>query len=171
MFGFGDQRYVRQITDGTLHLVRLLDTAGIGQPAGFWRDPYVLGFLFGTATVLGHISSKGALRGERGGKVALQVIENVAGHMQVQARTSLLEYLRSKNEIFLDAGRIAAQLVDFAYGNPVRAADIDFDTALAKGAELALALDGNSDPVNVRQYAYSVLAEDHWFSEVRERLM
>lgn len=111
MFGFGDGRLIDEVAGGTGNLIGLLDAAGIGQPSWFWRDPFVLDFLFGTVGALCKISTAGKYSGDRLGSVVLTAIRKVAGHRDDQVGAEMIGLLRAQDPIFLSAAGEGADLV------------------------------------------------------------
>ena len=169
MFGIGNGRLVREVASGTFNLVSLLDAAGIGQPARFWRDPYVLGYLFGTASMLLAIASKFKNHGTNVGQLLDKAFLEFAGPRGDQVVSDLSQYLRSQNAEFLDAARISSQIVAYIYGLAQDDLDQRLYAAIAKGSERASSTGRDVSIKMIKQHVYDVFVEANWLNVIRQR--
>jgi hypothetical protein len=167
MFGFGRSKLVKELTQGTHHTIGLLDAAGIGQPAGFWRDAYVLGFLFGTAGTLLNVTS--GLRGERAGAILLDTLCALSGPRSDQVTSQLKTLMNSQDADFYGAARLARQIVDYTSGRPVEQGGVDIAEAMKRGRATAIAIEGRSDDFIVRSHTVSALMDQYWIQAVKDR--
>ncbi|WP_370675530.1 hypothetical protein [Pleomorphomonas sp. PLEO] len=167
MFGFGNERLVREVSSGTFNLVSLLDIAGVGQPPRFWRDPYVLGYLFGTASMLLAIGSKFKSHGDKIGPLIEKIFREFSGPRGNQVTSDLSHLLLSRNGQFLDAARISSQIAAYVYGLKQDDLDARVYVAIAKGGERALALGSDLSERAIKQHVYDVFVEENWISVIR----
>jgi hypothetical protein len=172
MFGWGTSKYVEEVAIGTSNLISSLDVAGVGQPAGFWRDPYVLGYLFGTSSMLLAIVCKGKIRGEKAGDLISQVFRRLVGVRGDQIVQAVSSNLHSKDTLFTMAGERGSEVVAFVYSLPHGdKSSIDFDDALDLGRDQARGLEGKSDDATVRKYAYENIVREYWIDQIKSRLL
>ncbi|MBB4229322.1 hypothetical protein [Rhizobium mongolense] len=172
MFGWGTSKYVDEVATGTSNLISLLDTVGVGQPAHFWREPYVLGYLFGTASMLLGIASKGKIRGEKAGDLINQIFQRIGGVKGDQIVQEIMSNLRSRDTAFTMATERGSEIVAFLYGMPHgNNSSIDFEDALDLGRDQARGLEGRSDDATVRKYAYEAVVREYWIDAVKSRLL
>lgn len=167
MFGFGNARLVREVAAGTFNLVSLLDAAGVGQPPRFWRDPYVLGYLYGTASMLLAIATNFKNRAEKVGGLIDKIFIEFTGPRGIQVTSDIYRLLLSRDSQFIDAARISSQIAAYIYGINRDELDIRLYAAIAKGSERAVAMGSDLSEKAIRQHVYDIFVQENWINVIR----
>jgi len=87
MFGFGvRERAVRAAIEGTQPYLTMLH----GLPPGYWDDPYVLGFLFGTIGAFAKAATSGKITGVKLGYAVGEALGTLSGDPVIIRRANAL---------------------------------------------------------------------------------
>ena len=93
MLGFGSKR--RRAIQGAIGVLRVIIGPVqhfYGLPAGFWKDPYILGFLYSSAGLLAKLATNGKITGPEFGfalRDIFSVLSNQNGSVIVQEATDM----------------------------------------------------------------------------------
>jgi hypothetical protein len=122
VFGFGKVAGATSlVTQAIQQMLAPFNISG-GLPIGFWRDPYVIGYLQSTIGMLAKLASEGTLAGEKIGQVNLNVFNNLVPGQGLQVLRMANEFYTEKNLDYLDGMDKGSMAVLVIYGSR------DFDT-------------------------------------------
>jgi hypothetical protein len=121
------------------------ETGEFNPPAGFWADPYVLGFAYTlTAHFLQFVFKGNKMSPQKKGDIIVLVFQQLCGQEWAQPLTSANEYALNKNNPeFMRAQNDAATLFGAMHGilNPN-----DNDPILLSAKKLAVDMSGSGMP-------------------------
>lgn len=98
-------------------------------PRAFWDDPYLLGYLMGTATHFAQITSRGKLDGEGLGMVLIASMRTASGSDGVRITDRALELQEAKDPEFLRGAANSEKAVAIALAIDPLAGDADVAAA------------------------------------------
>jgi hypothetical protein len=142
LFSFGNRGLARKLAEeGIAPLFAPLERLHSISRSRLAVDPYVLGFVAGTAAGLAQVESKGRLAPEKLGTVLIAVLREVFGSNAEQAITLTMDLGEQGDADFVCGQDRAGKLVSLCYGvgnlenDPeVVAARHDFDVLTDSGA-------------------------------------
>lgn len=115
MFGGKRRRATKMALEAVQPILRTLEMSG-GIPSGFWDDPYVLGYLGGTAAIFAKMTTQGKIAGESLGQVMITVYETLSGLDGVEISKKVLLLQSSNDKDFLKGLGNADKTICVAYG-------------------------------------------------------
>src|SRR5690349_8126481 len=111
-------------------LIRMTESAG-GLPTGFWEDPYVLGFLYGSVLASAQMVNQGKLKDVELGQVVLFTFRKVAKQNSRSVAERIRQLSKAQNDDFKKGIANADKVLCTAFG--IAGYEKDGDVEEARG--------------------------------------
>lgn len=115
MFGWKRHKAVSTATEAVAPFVRAFEAIG-GLPDGFWRDPYVVGFLSGCIAIFAKMATGWKLSGRDLGYVVVEVLDNISSGSGTEIATFGNDCLHAQDPEYARGIRNAEKVISVVYG-------------------------------------------------------
>ncbi|WP_395016082.1 hypothetical protein [Dongia sp.] len=115
MFGSARRKATKAATEAVRPLIKLLEITD-GLPAGFWEDPYVLGYINGCIGLFAKLVTRGAVKGADMGYVMMDVLSDVSGRNGQEIVRNVIRLQQSKDAEYMRGIANADKCISVTYG-------------------------------------------------------
>lgn len=104
----------KKLIEATRWYVGVFNAMG-GLPEGFWRDPYVLGFLHGIITFTAKAATRGKINGKELGRLIIRTISDLYNGKWHEVIDLIKKFHATKNNDYVEGFKNAEKIVFVCY--------------------------------------------------------